>query len=530
MITRIFMLVAGVLSLSAELSHVGGQQATPVAQVEGGAPVPLYETLGTHGRGVTTARPVAQAYFDQGMRLAYAFAMPEARASFQAAIEHDPDCASCHWGLAWSLGPYVNGAMDSIAGLRAYEHAQEAKRLAANATGVERALIEAMGERYAPVPTRQNRAALDSAYAIAMGEAARRFPDDLDVAALHAESMMVLRPWNYWTRAGEPHPGVETLLTVLEGILARDLAHPGACHLYIHAVEASLEPGRAAPCADLLVHAMPGASHMPHMPSHTYMRIGRYGDAVRVNQLARIADQQAEHGEATATYAGHNLQMLLFAAVYDGQSGVAIQAARDLARLAPGSFQLPLVLARFGRWQEIMELPAPSGGTPLAMWNYARGMAHLRNGQIPAARMNLAGLEEFRTAITAHYGRQIVGLAAATLSAELDARAGRFEDAIRTLEAARVIETDSLGYSEPEDWLVPLRQVMGAILLNAELPAEAEIAYRGELEAHPENGWSLFGLHLALTAQGRHEEARSVLERFERAWQRADVHLRASRF
>jgi tetratricopeptide (TPR) repeat protein len=338
----------------------------------------------------------------------------------------------------------------------------------------------------------------------------------------------VLRPWNYWTRVGDPYPGVEILLGALESVLARDLAHPGACHLYIHAVEASRDPGRAAACADLLIDGMPGASHMRHMPSHTYMRIGRYGDAVRSNQLARVADQHAEHGGATAIYPLHNLNMLLFAASYDGQSGVAIQAARDLARLSPGTITLPLVLVRFGRWDEIMELEPPTAGVGLAIWNYARGMAHLRRNQVLAARMNLGALEAFRTAVPNFYNRQLVGLAAATLSAEIDAAAGRFDEALRSLEAARPIETDSLGYSEPEDWLVPLRQVAGAILLQAGRPADAEVAYRGQLESHPENGWSLYGLYLALQAQGRESEAEDVLNRFRRVWSRSDVHLTGS--
>jgi tetratricopeptide (TPR) repeat protein len=493
--------------------------------------IPLFNNLGPHSRNVSTRSARAQAYFDQGLRLAWAFGTPEAHRSFEAAIAEDPACPMCHWGLAWSLGPYVNGAMDSVGGVRAYRHAAEAARLAHHAGDVERALIEALRVRYSAVPVRHERARLDTLYMLAMREVVRRFPHDLDAATLYAESMMVLRPWNYWTAAGEPHPGIDELIRTLESVLARDLAHPGACHLFIHATEASLEPQRSEPCADLLMDGMPGASHMRHMPSHTYMRTGRYGDAVRSNQLAWIADQQARHGGATAIYPTHNLHMLLFAASYDGQSAVAIQAARDLARLAPGSaLHLPLVLARFGRWDEILELPMPPAAFPAAVLSYARGLAQVRTNRLPAARMSLAGVEAQVRDNPNHGNHTLLGLARAILAAEIHVAEGKHEEAVRVLETARVIETDSIGYSEPEGWLVPLRQVLGALLLDAGRAAEAEAAYHGELETHPENGWSLFGLHRALATQGRDDEATAVLERFKRAWSRADVHLTGSRF
>jgi hypothetical protein len=503
---------------------------TAAAAVRPDSAIGLFNNLGPHTRTITTRSAGAQAYFNQGMRLDFGFGMAEARRSFEAAIRQDSDCAMCHWGLAWSLGPYVNGTMDSVGGVRAYEHIQHALRLRRNGTDVERALIEAMAQRYAAVPTRQNRAQLDTVYMNAMRDVMRRFPDDLDVATLFGESIMVLRPWNYWTKGGEPQPGIDELLRTLESVLARNLAHPGACHLYIHTTEASLQPARAEKCADLLIDGMPGASHMRHMPSHTYMRIGRYGDGVRSNQLAWLADQQAAHGGATAIYPAHNLHMLLFAASYDGQSAVAMQAARDLAKLAAGSaFQLPLVYARFGRWQEILDMPLATVPFQAAMQHYARGIAQLRTNQAPNARMSLAALESGIAQTTNRTQRSLLRLAQAILSAELDATAKQYDDAVRTLEHARSIETDSLSYDEPEEWIVPLRQVLGAILLDAGRAADAETAYRGELQTHPDNGWSLYGLYLALEAQKK-PEAAQVLEQFRRAWQRADVHLRSSRF
>jgi len=518
----ILVLAFGSAPLAAQHDHAAAENTL----------IPLFDNLGAHRRVVTTDVPLAQRYFDQGLNLAYGFGMPEANRSFEAALAADPECAMCAWGLAWSLGPYVNGGRDSTRDVRARGLARQALDRAGAGTPVERALIEAIAVRYPAESSEASQLAADSAYMTAMREVHRRYRDDLDVASLYAESIMVLRPWDYWTRGGLPQPGIEELLDVLESVLERNPRHPGACHLYIHAVEASLEPERAEACSDLLTDGMPGASHMRHMPSHTYMRIGRYGDAVRANQLAWIADQQAEHGGATAIYPAHNLHMLLFSGAYDGQSGVALQAARDLARISPWlTFQHYLVLARFGRWMELRETNAPGDPFSQALWHYARGVAELRLGEPLGARMHLAGLEVVAgdSELPEHV-RHLLALARATLSAEVDAQAGRYDDAVRTLEVARIIEADSVAYAEPELWIVPLRQTLGAILLEAGRPSEAEAAYKGELQAHPENGWSLLGLALALEAQGKAEEAAPVRERFQRAWARADVDLRGSRF
>jgi hypothetical protein len=526
---RYARIVLTALCLAAPLAAQHEAHLAPAAGADTG--IALFNNLGPHTRAITTSVPLAQQYFNQGMRLAYGFGMPEARRSFEAAIRQDPACAMCHWGLAWSLGPYVNGRMDSTSALKAYEHIQHAKQHSGRATEVERALIDAMLVRYVALPKRDTRGPADTAYMNAMREVAKRFPNDLDAATLFGESMMVLRPWNYWTRAGDPQPGIDELVKTLERVLSRNIRHPGACHLYIHTVEASNGPSRAEACADLLIDGMPGASHMRHMPSHIYMRIGRYGDGVKSNQLAWIADQQAKHGGATAIYPAHNLHMLLFAAAYDGQSAVAMQAARDLAATTPGSaHHLPLTLARFGRWDEILALPAPDQAFRLAMWHYARGMAQLRKGQPANAKISLGAVDAALAGTTSKPQRTQLRLARAVLSAEIDADAKKIDDAVRTLEAARTVEADSLEYDEPEEWIVPLRQVMGAILIDAGRHAEAEVAYRGELVAHPENGWSLLGLARALEGQGRKAEADAVTARFRTAFSRADVAIRASRF
>jgi tetratricopeptide (TPR) repeat protein len=270
---------------------------------------------------------------------------------------------------------------------------------------------------------------------------------------------------------------------------------------------------------------------MQHMPSHTYVRIGRYADAVRVSLLARAADLQAESGGATAIYPDHNLHMLLVAAAYDGQSEVAIRAARDLAELAPSSaHQLPLVLARFGYWEEILRLREPRDRFQAAALAYAWGLAMLRIGRPADAERNLAILDRELSRDRDQREHMLLATARAILSAEIDAAAGNHDAAIQTLERARALEADSIAYVEPEEWIVPVRQVLGAVLLDAGRPAEAETAYRGELETHPENGWSLYGLQLALRAQRKSDEAEATLARFRRAWARADVGLRGSRF
>ncbi len=533
----------------------------------GDAATHRYDNLGTHHRSVTissdaSSADLAQQYFDQGMRLAYAFGRPDAVAAFREAQRLDPGCAMCYWGEAWALGPYINEPLYDEAAAPAYDAAQKAKSLAPRSSPVEQALIEAMAARYAPAapgdaaaveaasggaaadeaasdtaPTR--RTALDSAYADAMRDVVGRFPDDLDAATLYAEALMVLRPWDYWTGDGRPQPGTEEAVARLESVLGRSIQHAGACHLYIHIVEASPSPERAEACADRLAEGIPGASHIQHMPSHIYMQIGRYGDSVRANQKAWQMDQRARRGEAVAIYPGHNLHMLVFAGWMDGQSAVAIQAARDLARLSPADgFYPTLLLARFGRWDEVLEVKRPND-SPFdeGMWSFGRGLAHLRMERPDSARSylhRLAGIiEEIPDSLTygfvGHRQTDLLNMAAGILRGELAASEGRIDEAVAALERAIALE-DNLAYDEPEPWPLPTRHVLGAVLLEANRPADAERVYREALLIHPENGWSLFGLAQSLSAQARDDDAAAAWSDFERAWTRADVALHASRF
>lgn len=520
----------------AAAQHDHGQAAVAAH----GDSVPLFDGLGDQSRSITTRVPEAQRYFDQGLRLTYGFGHDESVKSFREALRRDPSCALCAWGVAWSLGPYINAGRDSAKIVEAYAAIQQARQLAKArdaASDVERALIDAMAVRYEKTPVLERQAGLDSAYADAMRDVVRRFPHDLDAGTLLGEALMVLRPWDHWTRDGRPQPGTEEVLEVLESVLGRDLGHPGACHLYIHAVEASPEPERAEPCAELLGDAIPTASHVPHMPSHIWMRIGRYGDGVRANQKAWHADLMAVRGRGVQIYPTHNLHMLLFAASYDGQSAVAWQAARDLARISEASaFYEALVLARFGRWDDLLDLhEAPDDAFRRGLWRHARGLALLRTGSTDSARAQLAGVDSARAAagdslrFRGHLQSDLLGIAHAILGGEIAAAEGRHGEAVRILRAALPLE-DELEYDEPEPWILPVRHVLGAVLLEAGDAAGAETAYREELRDHRENGWSLFGLAQALRAQGRMSEAEEVEARFERAWARADAWIIGSRF
>jgi tetratricopeptide (TPR) repeat protein len=367
-----------------------------------------------------------------------------------------------------------------------------------------------------------------------MGEVADGFPDDLDVQTLHAEALMLLRP-----RRGSVDleaPDVRAILPILEGVLRRDIRHPGACHLYIHLLEASSDPGRAEACADYLGDQI-AISHIRHMPSHIYMNIGRYTDAVRSNQRAWHADQMAEHGGPPGVYPSHNLHMLLFAAVLDGQSAVAIQAAKDLSRVQPSwAWYVPVTLAIFGRWDEVLALTdEPADSFQAAMWHYARGMALLRTGDAPGAAREVARVEALRLEVGEdaqfrfHDQRDLLGIPYGILAAEIAHAAGRGEEAIEVLETALAIE-DGLVYDEPEPWHLPVRHVLGAVLLDLGRPAEAEVVYRAALADHHDTGWSLLGLEQSLQAQGRIAEARETRAAYERSWSRADIWLRSSRF
>ncbi|HUP20481.1 MAG TPA: tetratricopeptide repeat protein [Gemmatimonadota bacterium] len=511
--------------------------------------VPLFEGLGEHHRGITTSVPEAQVYFDQGLRFTYAFNHHEAIRSFEEAARLDPSCAMCKWGAALAWGPNINLPMDSTSAEAAWGALEEARARVDNESGAERALIEALAVRYASSPPAE-RAALDSAYARAMGDYHARFPDDLDGAVLYAESMMLLRPWDYWTPEGEPREGTDEILGVLEATMAAAPEHPGACHFYIHAVEAA-EPERAVECAERLAGLMPGAGHIVHMPGHIYVRVGRYADVVETNVHAVHVDESyiADRGPTgiyTSAYYPHNYHFMAFGAMMAGMSAQALHAARRLTEtidpaMVPEVYfleQMPaylqLVRVTFGRWEEVLAdgRPDPAHLVAGGMDAYARGTALAATGRCEEA----AGeLETLRAAAAEREtgredpGRAILPIADHALQGEIALRCGSAEDAVAHFQAAAELE-DVMQYDEPPLWYYPVRQSLGRALLEAGRPAEAETAYRSDLAKFPDNAWSLFGLAEALDAQGKIAEAAEAHARFESAWADADVTLSGSRF
>jgi tetratricopeptide (TPR) repeat protein len=506
--------------------------------------VPLYTNLGEHTYPISTTNPQAQRYFDQGIRLTYAFNHAEAIRAYTEAARLDPSCAMCQWGIALAHGPNINAPMSEEGGREAVAAVRRAQALANGATPVERALIEALSRRYSAAPDAR-RPSLDSAYATAMGEVAARFPEDQEAATLYAEALMDLRPWSYWTRDGQPEPGTREILASLEGVLARNPNHPGACHFYIHAVEAA-HPELAVPCAERLAGLMPGAGHLVHMPAHIYIRVGRWNDAITHNEHAvhvdeeYIADQRPT-GVYPLAYYPHNYHFLSFAATMAGRSRQAITAARAVVeRVDPAvAREVPelqglipyhhLVLMTFGRWEDVLALPVPAEDLPFsrAMAEYARGVAHAAGGDAAAAQRSLGDVRATLAATTAEPARTVLEIASHALAGEIAHRKGRHDEAIAQLTEAMELE-DGLIYMEPPFWHSPVRHALGAALLEAGRPAEAEALYLEDLRRFPENGWSLHGLAASLRAQGR--DASEVERRFADAWNQADVTLASSRF
>jgi tetratricopeptide (TPR) repeat protein len=543
--------VFSVLVVAAGLARAAGEHG---AHVRGSDVLPpLLDGLGVHHHAVTTSSREAQRYFDQGLRLVYAFNHDEATRAFRAAARLDPGCAMAWWGVALAAGPNYNLPIDEERDGVARDAMAKAIALAPKASEPDRAYVAALARRYAR-PSGTDRTQLDRDYADAMREVVRTHPDDLDAATLFAESLMVLRPWDLWTLDGSPQPGTTEIVETLEGVLARDPDHLGANHYYIHAVEASPDPGRALPCADRLGGLAPAAGHLVHMPAHVYMRVGRYADAAEANRRAIAADEryitrQNADGVYPQMYYPHNIHFLWAAASMEGRSAEAIAAAKKLTgHVTPDALrQMPMLelfapttlfaLARFGKWQELMAVPAPGEEFQVysGMWHYARGLALVATGKVDEAEREHEQVASLAGAVAADRvigdnqpAKRHLELAAAELGGEIAARRGRMDEAVKQLEAAVRLE-DRLPYTEPPAWWRPTRQVLGATLLDAGRPLEAEAVYREDLRRNPENGWSLLGLSRSLRDRDP-AAARSVDTRFRTAWARADMQPQSSRF
>lgn len=512
---------------------------------------PRLQNLGSHTFPVTTRLRQAQLYVNQGVNLAYGFNHAEAGRSFREAARLDPACAMAYWGQALVLGPNINATMNPDDEPKAYELAQKAVSLQAKASAREQALIGALAQRYSGKP--EDRAALDKAYAAAMRKVWQRFPNDDDIAALYAESVMDLRPWGYWMPDGTPHAGTADIVALMESVIQRNPKHPLALHLYVHLME-PVVPAKAERAADLLQPLMPGAGHMVHMPSHIYQRVGRYADAVKSNQQAALADEDYitqchAQGLYPMGYYPHNIHFLWFAATMDGRGQLAVDSAiRVGSKVEDAALkELPLLagfrvvpyyaLTRFGRWDEMLRLPAPPADNLYltGSWHYARGLAFIGKGDLFEAEKSLIEVRRIAAdkrldfnLFSPNTAAQIMAIAPEVLAGELAAARKDFAAAVAHLERAVRLE-DGLVYTEPSEWHYPPRHALGAVLLEAGRPAEAETVYWEDLRRNTENGWALLGLSQALTAQGKTQQAELIRARFEKAWARADVKPRESR-
>jgi pimeloyl-ACP methyl ester carboxylesterase len=544
---RAFIVVAATVLCGVS---VAGAPESPARSTE--ALAPELSGLGTLHVPVSTAIPRAQRFFDQGMRLLYAFNHAESIRAFREAARLDPALAMAYWGQALALGPNLNAPMTRDNGRAAYVAIQAARAAAPRVTPRERALIEALASRYAPEGA-GDRPALDRAYAAAMQKVAVQYPDDADIQTLSADAVMNTMPWDYWQKDGTAKPETARILDSLERTIARYPDHAGALHYHIHLVEASNDPDRAERSADRLGPLMPAAGHMVHMPAHIYIRVGRYADAADANVRAILADEdylaqcQAQ-GLYPVSYYPHNLHFLWAAATFEGRGAVAIDAARKVAEKVPhhhagalawtADFPVTpmLAFARFGRWQDVLTEPKPPAHEPYAtgIWHYGRGLGFVARGQLDRAGAELAAVkatmshEAFATTLKDLPLLTNLQIASRMLEGELKLREGDAAGAIAVLREAVTIE-DGLPYAEPPIWHHPPRQVLGAMLLDAGRPADAELVYREDLKRFRENGWSLFGLRQSLHAQHRGQEAAEVQRRFERAWSRADITLTSSR-
>jgi len=515
--------------------------------------VPIFEGLGKAEHSVTTRSPKVQQYFNQGLRLMYAFNHNEAIRAFQEAARLDPQCAMAQWGIALSLGPNYNVEVDEERSKTAYETVQKALKLASAASPQDRAYIEALATRYSSNP-KADRKQLDRAYADAMRKVVKQYPDDLDAATLFAEAMMDLRPWDLWAPDGSPLQGTEEIISTLESVLKRNPDHTGANHFYIHAIEASHLPERGLPSAERLGGLAPAAGHLVHMPAHIYLRLGRYQDAVDCNILAAkvdrdyIAKNQPE-GVYPMLYYPHNVHFLWSALCFEGRSTEALKAGEEFTALVPAEMvrQMPMLegfvpthlftLVRFGKWEEILKQPKPPEDLTYTtgIWHYARGRALAAQGKPDAAAEELENLAKIIAAmppdrlLMRHRADHLLSVAYNLLAGDLAERQKRTATALVHLREAVRLE-DALLYDEPPAWFYPTRQTLGAALLKAGRPKDAEVLYLEDLKKYPENGWSLFGLTQSLQAQGRADDAAETEARFKKAWARADLKLEASAY
>lgn len=517
---------------------------------------PLFENLGTLHFPVTTNSDDAQKYFDQGLILSFAFNHAEAFRSFREASRLDSNCAMAYWGMALVLGPNINAAMEKGDIPTAYDAIEKAISISNLVTIQEKAYIFALAQRYSREEL-DDRSHLDSAYAEAMRMLVKKYPDDLHGKTLLAEALMDLHPWDYWEKDGTIKPWTGEILSLLEDVIKNNPDHHGANHLYIHAVEASKNAGLALQSADKLRNLAPAAGHLVHMPSHIYIRVGRYHDGSLANELAVKSDEEyltqcRQQGLYPVTYYPHNYHFLWATATLEGRKKTAVDAALKVTEKTNDSlmsvcgygtlqhyYVIPLyAYVRFGMWEEILKHQKPSDDMlyPNGVWHYARGMAFLGLNQLDDAEKELIRLKEIsmnqyleNINIWGINGvTELLEIASLVLEGELEAKQKNFDKAISLLQKASGIEF-TLNYNEPPDWFYPVRNNLGSVLMQAGKYSEAEKIYLEDLNEYPENGWSLIGLKNSLDAQNKTEESKKVAERFKEAWKYSDIELTDSR-
>jgi len=516
--------------------------------------VPLYYDVGVVEREVTTSSPEAQDWFNRGLGLAYGFNHEEAVVCFERAIELDPECAMCHWGKAYALGPnYNNTMMAPEASQAAYESVQRALELTDKSSDFEKKLIEALATRYAN-PDPEDRSQLDMAYADAMRAVHNDNHNDGDLSALTAEAVMMLRPWKLWTPEGEEAPETREIRAILEGAMKRSPDHPALCHLYIHAMEAGPLASMALRAAQTLEKLTPGLGHLIHMPSHIYIWTGRYDDAIRVNELAVDVDaafvEYAGRENFYTLYRLHNYHFVAYGAMWAGRRDVALSYSRELVTEIPDSLLANWadfldvfvgtpyhVMVRFGMWEELIAEPPPGEGdqylAATAIWRYARGVAFASLGRVDEALAEQKLFLEARAAVPEtrllfnNSVKEILEVGTQVLAGEIEYRRGNHDEAFKHLRQAAALDV-KLNYDEPWGWMEPARHALGALLTEQGKFEEAVAVYEANLERYPDNGWALHGLAEALTGLGRADEAAKAKAGFEKAFADADVEIPGS--
>ncbi len=507
----------------------------------------LYKGFSGYSRTVTSQVKEAQQWFDQGIQLLYGYNHDEAIRSFEKAAEIDPSCAMAWWGSAYARGLHINNPeMTEEQSRLAREAADKALAALDNESAVEHALIHAVSQRY-QWPAPEDRSPLDQAYADAMEQAWHQFPKDADVGALYAESLMNLQPWDLWTGSGTPKGRALEIAAVLEKTIAEHPNHPGANHLYIHAIEASPWPELGLPAAERLQTLVPGSGHLVHMPSHIFIRVGRYADAAAANERAIIADEAyfalAPSPDFYSVYFLHNVHFLAYAAMMEGRFETALAAARKIEQQIPASFLkeyvtladgfMPTtlhVLIRFGKWEDILDESEPDDWRLLsrAQRHFARCVALANLGRHTEAQAELELLDQVAPHLTEEWlmghnlASDVVAIARAMAEGEMAFHQGDREQAYERLRYAVSLE-EQLAYDEPPGWMQPVRHALGALLLAGDRPTEAETVYRADLQRHPNNAWSLLGLQQSLQRQDKSSEAEAMSEHVTAAWSRADV-------